>query len=117
MIAIAYWSSAIDVLWTISPMLVAGACFTVYILSSPNHVFDAKVAFVSLSVFNLLRFPMGILPSVLSRCVRANVSAKRIQKFLCTEEIDSHRDINNENFDSYLNENAVVIENANFAWN
>jgi len=44
--------------------------FAVYVLSDPNNVLDAKKTFVSLSLFNLLRFPLTMLPFIVSSIVQ-----------------------------------------------
>jgi len=51
--------------------------FAVYVTSDPNHVLDASKAFVSLTLFNLLRFPMSMFPML----VVAFVQVKNC--FLC----------------------------------
>ena len=38
------------------------ATFAVYVTTDPSHILDAKKAFVSLTLFNLLRFPMSMFP-------------------------------------------------------
>jgi ABC-type multidrug transport system fused ATPase/permease subunit len=112
--SLGYWSSAIDVLWVVAPMLVAGACFTVYTLTSTNS-FSAKTAFVSLSIFNLLRFPMAILPSVLTRCIRAIVSFKRLKKFLSCEELDNYRNyFSDDGID--LNDSIIHLNDCTYTW-
>ena len=49
---------------------------------------DAATAFTALSLFNVLRFPLNMLPQVISSLVEANVSVKRLQKYLLAEEVD-----------------------------
>lgn len=45
-----------SIIWTCSPFLVSFVTFAVYVLSSPDNVLDAKKAFVSLSLFEVLLF-------------------------------------------------------------
>ena len=49
---------------------VALGSFSVYVLSSPENVLDANKAFVSLSLFNIMNFPMSILPATLAYSVQ-----------------------------------------------
>ena len=49
---------------------VALMSFGAYVLSSPDHILDARRAFVSLSLFNLITFPMSILPGVIATMVQ-----------------------------------------------
>ena len=53
-------------LWTSAPFLVALASFATYVLIDENNVLDANTAFVSLTLFNLLRVPLNILPMLVS---------------------------------------------------
>lgn len=44
--------------------------FAVYTLSDSDNVLDAEKAFVSLSLFNIMRFPMSMLPNVITNIVQ-----------------------------------------------
>uniref|UniRef100_A0A8C6WQX4 ABC-type glutathione-S-conjugate transporter n=1 Tax=Neogobius melanostomus TaxID=47308 RepID=A0A8C6WQX4_9GOBI len=74
--------------WTSAPFMVALTTFAVYVTVDENNVLDAEKAFVSLSLFNILRFPLNMLPQVISSLVQASVSLKRIQSFLSHNELD-----------------------------
>uniref|UniRef100_A0A8C0HFU4 Multidrug resistance-associated protein 1 n=1 Tax=Chelonoidis abingdonii TaxID=106734 RepID=A0A8C0HFU4_CHEAB len=67
---------------------VALSTFAVYVLVDKNNVLDAQKAFVSLALFNILRFPLNILPMVISSMVQASVSLERLRLFLSHEELD-----------------------------
>uniref|UniRef100_A0A674K4E7 Multidrug resistance-associated protein 1 n=1 Tax=Terrapene triunguis TaxID=2587831 RepID=A0A674K4E7_9SAUR len=67
---------------------VALSTFAVYVLVDKNNVLDAQKAFVSLALFNILRFPLNILPMVISSMVQASVSLKRLRLFLSHEELE-----------------------------
>uniref|UniRef100_A0A8K9XNF5 Multidrug resistance-associated protein 1 n=1 Tax=Oncorhynchus mykiss TaxID=8022 RepID=A0A8K9XNF5_ONCMY len=45
---------------------VALSTFTVYVMIDERNVLDAQKAFVSLALFNILRFPLNMLPMVIS---------------------------------------------------
>ena len=62
----AYLSCASTFLWTCAPFLVALVTFAIYVLSDERNVLDAQKAFVSLALFNLLRFPMTMLPQMIT---------------------------------------------------
>uniref|UniRef100_A0A8B9KN43 ATP-binding cassette, sub-family C (CFTR/MRP), member 3 n=1 Tax=Astyanax mexicanus TaxID=7994 RepID=A0A8B9KN43_ASTMX len=84
----AYLSALSTMAWTSAPFLVALTTFAVYVSVDKNNVLDADKAFVSLSLFNILRFPLNMLPQVISSLVQASVSLKRIQAFLSHDELD-----------------------------
>ncbi|XP_019521622.1 PREDICTED: multidrug resistance-associated protein 1 [Hipposideros armiger] len=67
---------------------VALSTFAVYVTVDKNNILDAQKAFVSLALFNILRFPLNILPMVISSIVQASVSLKRLRIFLSHEELE-----------------------------
>jgi ABC-type multidrug transport system fused ATPase/permease subunit len=58
----------------------------VYVLT--GHELTADKAFVALSLFNLLQFPVSMFPIVISSLVEASVSVNRVFRFLTAEELD-----------------------------
>lgn len=48
--------------------------FACYVLIDPSHVLDAERAFASLALFNILRFPMSMLPMLISNLVQVSIS-------------------------------------------
>ncbi len=83
-----FYSTLISFSWAAASFLVAIASFLTYILMDPNNNLDASTAFVSLTLFNILRFPLMILPQVITSLIQANVAFKRIKSFLLKDEID-----------------------------
>lgn len=49
---------------------MALSTFAVYVTIDENNILDAQKAFVSLALFNILRFPLNILPMVISSIVQ-----------------------------------------------
>ena len=43
---------------------------------------------MSLSLFNLLQFPLAMLPQVITSCVEASVAIQRLYNFLLCGELD-----------------------------
>ena len=66
---------------------VALATFGTFVATS-NEPLTAERVFVALSLFNILRMPLSILPLVISMIVRCNVSMDRLSTFLQHNEID-----------------------------
>ncbi|XP_011615233.2 multidrug resistance-associated protein 1 [Takifugu rubripes] len=83
----AYLGAMSTFTWVCAPFLVALSTFTVYVLIDENNVLDAQKAFVSLALFNILRFPLNMLPMVISSIVQASVSLKRLRVFLSHDEL------------------------------
>ncbi|XP_014222078.1 multidrug resistance-associated protein 1 isoform X3 [Trichogramma pretiosum] len=107
----AYLNAGTSFIWSCAPFLVSLVSFATYVLVDESHVLDSKKAFVSLSLFNILRFPLSMLPMMISNVVQASVSVKRINKFMNSEELDP----NNVQHDP-SEANPLVIENGNFTW-
>nr|XP_055048139.1 multidrug resistance-associated protein 1-like isoform X1 [Misgurnus anguillicaudatus] len=84
----AYLGAVSTFTWVCAPFLVALSTFAVYVLVDERNVLDAQKAFVSLALFNILRFPLNMLPMVISSMVQASVSLKRLRVFLSHEELD-----------------------------
>ncbi|XP_066498772.1 multidrug resistance-associated protein 1 [Hoplias malabaricus] len=84
----AYLGAVSTFTWVCAPFLVALSTFAVYVLVDEHNVLDAQKAFVSLALFNILRFPLNMLPMVISSMVQASVSMKRLRVFLSHEELD-----------------------------
>ncbi|KAL8175271.1 UNVERIFIED_CONTAM: Multidrug resistance-associated protein 1 [Gekko kuhli] len=100
--------------WVCAPFLVALSTFAVYVTISDTNVLDAQKAFVSLALFNILRFPLNILPMVISSIVQASVSLKRLRVFLSHEELDPDSIIRGSVKDS--DGNSITVKNATFSW-
>ncbi|KAK9452581.1 ABC multidrug transporter-like protein [Dipodascopsis uninucleata] len=80
------------------------------VLSVTGHNMDPAKVFASLSLFNLLRIPLMLLPIGLTTGIDAYVAARRIQNMLLAEEMQT-----SVNIDTSLPE-AIRVENASFMW-
>lgn len=92
---------------------------------STGHELDASKAFTALALFNLLRFPLLMLPFTVNNLVEATVSLRRMQQFLSAEEIDknavkrepSQPESEQPNGGSGHEANcAILIKNGEFSW-
>nr|XP_046212964.1 ATP-binding cassette sub-family C member 3 isoform X1 [Oncorhynchus gorbuscha] len=108
----AYLGALSTMAWTSAPFLVALTTFAVYVTVDKNNILDAEKAFVSLSLFNILRFPLNMLPQVISSIIQASVSLKRIQDFLSHDELDP------ESVDRThtATDSSVTVVNGKFTW-
>uniref|UniRef100_A0A452GX19 ABC-type glutathione-S-conjugate transporter n=1 Tax=Gopherus agassizii TaxID=38772 RepID=A0A452GX19_9SAUR len=59
-------------IFSCAPFLVSVASFAVYVMVDEKNVLDAQKAFTSISLFNILRFPMATLPLVISSLVQVS---------------------------------------------
>ncbi|KAJ8311655.1 hypothetical protein KUTeg_011010 [Tegillarca granosa] len=77
-----------------SPFFMNYFMFLIYILTSYRKGFNAEIAFGSLSLVNILRYPLSLVPFVIQGFVQKQetyngyVSISRIQAFLWKEDVD-----------------------------
>ena len=87
---------------------VALATFGTFVATSDEPL-TAEKAFVALSLFNILRLPLGMLPYVISMVIEASISMKRLSKFLQNNEIDPDNLETREQAASGTHYNDVII--------
>uniref|UniRef100_A0AAQ4Q2F0 ATP-binding cassette, sub-family C (CFTR/MRP), member 2 n=1 Tax=Gasterosteus aculeatus aculeatus TaxID=481459 RepID=A0AAQ4Q2F0_GASAC len=85
----AYLTSVSTFIFSSAPALVSLATFAVFVGVSPDNVLTAEKAFTSISLFNILRFPLAMLPMLIAAIVQTTVSRKRLEKFLSGEDLES----------------------------
>ncbi|KAL0217854.1 hypothetical protein RCL1_008703 [Eukaryota sp. TZLM3-RCL] len=104
----AYHRAMTSFLMAGAPLLVAISTFLALFLSKTP--LTPEIVFPTLSLLNLLRFPLTILPRTLSNFVEAKVSLDRINDFMKAEEVQPVVAVTNDS-------NCVVsMENASFTW-
>ncbi|XP_072168419.1 multidrug resistance-associated protein 1-like [Diadema setosum] len=107
----AYLNAFNSFTWTCAPVLVSVTTFAVYVVSDEENVLDAEKAFVSIALFNILRFPLSIMPNLISNIVQVSVSLKRLDKFLKSEELDP------QNVDHFnMPGHSITIDSGQFTW-
>ncbi|XP_075210358.1 multidrug resistance-associated protein 1-like [Lycorma delicatula] len=106
-----YLLASMSFFWLCTPYLMALASFSCFLLSNEDNLLTPQVAFVCLSLFNLLQIPLALFPVMVGSLVQASVSLNRINDFLNSEEL------NEEDITHDLNEaDVVIIENGTFSW-
>ncbi|OQV17409.1 Multidrug resistance-associated protein 1 [Hypsibius exemplaris] len=111
----AYLSAISFLTFILSPFMVALTTFATYVMVDENNILDAEKAFVSLSLFNILRMPLTMLPQVIISVIQAKVSVDRLSKFLRNDELDPNNVRIVPSSDRTVT-SAVSIERGNFAW-
>ena len=65
-----YLGAFIECLWQFTPFLVSFITFATYVLiDSKNNVLTAEKAFVSLALFDILRFPISMIPQLVNSLI------------------------------------------------
>ncbi|XP_058536855.1 multidrug resistance-associated protein 1 isoform X1 [Ochotona princeps] len=111
----AYLSAVGTFTWVCTPFLVALSTFAVYVTIDENNILDAQKTFVSLALFNILRFPLNVLPMVVTSIVQASVSLKRLRIFLSHEELEPDS-IERRPIKDGGSTNSITVKNATFTW-
>lgn len=71
-------------MYSSTPLLVALATFGCYTLT--GHHLDVASALTALALFDILRFPLFMLPQIINRMIEASISFERVREFLLSEE-------------------------------
>ncbi|KAK1333553.1 LOW QUALITY PROTEIN: hypothetical protein QTO34_005938 [Cnephaeus nilssonii] len=98
--------SMIVFLLYLTPVLVSVITFSVYVLVDSNNVLDAKKAFTSITLFNILRFPLSMFPMMISSLLQASVSKERLEKYLGGDDLDT----------SAIDMTVILFSEASFTW-
>jgi ATP-binding cassette subfamily C (CFTR/MRP) protein 1 len=101
--------------WSTTPFLVSCSTFGVFVLTQ-HRALTTEIVFPALTLFNLLTFPLAILPMVITAIVEASVAVGRITSFLTAEELQEEAVIR-ENAVEESGEESIRIREASFTWN
>eukprot|EP00762_Andalucia_godoyi_P000617 ANDGO_05406.mRNA.1 ABC transporter C family member 2 len=94
----------------LSPTFVAVVTFEVYAAS--GNELTADIVFPALVLFNILRFPLMMLPMVIAGLAEAKVSVSRIGKFLQASELEASHVVQ----ECTEANAAVFVSDAEFTW-
>ncbi|XP_051773178.1 LOW QUALITY PROTEIN: canalicular multispecific organic anion transporter 1 [Ctenopharyngodon idella] len=106
-----YLSSVSIFIFSCAPAIVSLATFAVFVSVDSDNILDAEKAFTSISLFNILRFPLAMLPQLISSMVQTNVSKKRLEKFLSGSDLDTTVIKHDDSHSA-----AVSINDGTFTW-
>ncbi|KAL4118719.1 hypothetical protein PRIC2_011044 [Phytophthora ramorum] len=102
-----YARSGSMTLFSAIPSLVTVSSFYTYV--KLGNTLDVGTALTSLALFNILRFPLFMLPQVLNSIVEASVSVDRLSSYFQEEEREK---VTPGDLDSV----GVRVRNADFMW-
>ncbi|XP_048588131.1 multidrug resistance-associated protein 1 [Nematostella vectensis] len=107
-----YLAAGFSFTYTCAPFLVSLSTFAVYVLS--GNELTAQKAFVAISLFNILRFPLIMFPNIIIQFIQARVSIKRVQQFLHLEELNP--EFVQRTMPSQYNAQAIHVEDCSVTW-
>uniref|UniRef100_A0A8C3WJS4 ABC-type glutathione-S-conjugate transporter n=1 Tax=Catagonus wagneri TaxID=51154 RepID=A0A8C3WJS4_9CETA len=109
---VAYLHAVSTFIWVCTPFLVTLITLGMYVSVDKNNVLDAEKAFVSVSLFNILKMPLNMLPQLISNLAQTSVSLKRIQHFLSQDELDPQCVERKTITPGY----AITVNSGTFTW-
>ncbi|KAL7913363.1 P-loop containing nucleoside triphosphate hydrolase protein [Trichoderma velutinum] len=101
--------------WNTAPFFVSCSTFTVFVLTQDRPL-TTDIVFPALALFNLLTFPLAVLPMVLTSIVEASVAVGRLTAFLTAEELQSDA-VTIGPAPQEMGEETVLIRDGTFSWN
>ena len=106
------WTLAAS-LWYAVPVMITGFTFLLYTVVEEKPLYPS-VAFTSLSLFNLLRYPLDKLADMIAHVLESKASVDRVEKFLNEDETAKYDQLSplaQSSESRYLG-----FKQANFTW-
>jgi ATP-binding cassette subfamily C (CFTR/MRP) protein 1 len=101
--------------WQSTPFLVSCSTFTVFVLTNDKPL-TTQIVFPALTLFNLLTFPLSILPMVITSIIESSVAVKRLVDYFTAEELQTNA-VSFEDPVAHIGDESVRVRDASFAWN
>jgi ATP-binding cassette subfamily C (CFTR/MRP) protein 1 len=101
--------------WSTTPFLVSCSTFTVFVLTQSKPL-TVDIVFPALTLFNLLTFPLAILPMVITSIIEASVAVGRLTAFFMAEELQDDA-VKVLPAVEEMGEETVRIRDGTFSWN
>jgi ATP-binding cassette subfamily C (CFTR/MRP) protein 1 len=100
--------------WSTTPFLVSCSTFTVFVLTAETPL-TTDIVFPALTLFNLLTFPLAILPMVITSIIEASVAVGRLTAFFTAEELQPDAVILRGAAEEKGDE-TLLIRDGTFSW-
>ncbi|KAH0538245.1 hypothetical protein FGG08_005164 [Glutinoglossum americanum] len=101
--------------WSSTPFLVSCSTFMVFVLTQEKPL-TTEIVFPALTLFNLLTFPLAVLPMVITSIVEASVAVGRLTSFFTADELQVDAVTRREAAEE-IGDESVRIRDATFTWN
>ncbi|KAH9884583.1 P-loop containing nucleoside triphosphate hydrolase protein [Xylariomycetidae sp. FL2044] len=102
--------------WSTTPFLVSCSTFAVFVWTRDLPL-TTDIVFPALALFNLLTFPLAVLPMVITAIIEASVAVGRLTDYLAAEEIQPDAVEFIPEPAEERGEDAVTIQRGTFSWN
>lgn len=101
--------------WNLAPFLVSCLTFAVFVLTQKHRTLLTDIVFPALALFNLLSFPLAMVPMVITNVVEAQVAVSRLSKFLRGSELQREAVTRLPRAEK-KGDVAVLIKDGTFLW-
>jgi ATP-binding cassette subfamily C (CFTR/MRP) protein 1 len=99
--------------WSTTPFFVSCSTFAVFVATQDKPL-STDIVFPALTLFNLLTFPLAVLPMVITAIIEASVAVGRLQDFFMADELQPDAVLQSESVGA--GEESVRIRDATFTW-
>ncbi|KAK4621949.1 Metal resistance protein [Fulvia fulva] len=100
--------------WNTTPFLVSCSTFAVFVATTDKPL-STEIVFPALTLFNLLGFPLAVLPMVITAIIEASVAVNRLTSFFVAPELQPDAVLRGDSVEN--GEESVRIRDATFTWN
>ncbi|ANB15991.1 ATP-binding cassette glutathione S-conjugate transporter YCF1 [Sugiyamaella lignohabitans] len=111
---IGLFSAATSFLWNCAPFFVSCSTFALFVFTQDRPL-TTDIVFPALTLFNLLSFPLAVIPMVVSAMVEASVAIGRLTSFLTSEELQPDA-VDRLPRANQMGEEAVMVKAGTFLW-
>jgi ATP-binding cassette, subfamily C (CFTR/MRP), member 1 len=101
--------------WSSTPFFVSCSTFAVFVLINDKPL-TTELVFPALTLFNLLTFPLTILPMVITSIIEATVAVGRLTAFFTADELQENAVRFIDQPAEQNGEDSVTIKSASFTW-
>ncbi|KAH3901952.1 probable Metal resistance protein YCF1 [Saccharomycodes ludwigii] len=101
--------------FNIVPFLVSCSTFATFVLTNNGKPLTTDLVFPALALFNLLAFPLAVVPMAITSFVEASISVNRLSKFLNNEELQKDA-VKHEPSVTKVGDVSVKLSDATFLW-
>ena len=100
--------------WSTTPFFVSCSTFAVFVLTNDRPL-TTDIVFPALTLFNMLTFPLSVLPMVITSIIEATVAVDRLSGYFAAAELQNDAVRFNDPV-TEVGEESVRIRDATFTW-
>jgi ATP-binding cassette, subfamily C (CFTR/MRP), member 1 len=100
--------------WSTTPFFVSCSTFAVFVATNDRPL-STEIVFPALTLFNLLTFPLAVLPMVITAIIEAQVAVGRLTDYFTAPELQPDAVLRSDTVRH--GEESIKIRDATFTWN